>query len=53
MIDQFNQYVQNALNEGRFKFTKRKALVKIDSDPLQVVDASYMDPVGVNMVEIT
>ncbi|XP_050890232.1 uncharacterized protein LOC127095602 [Lathyrus oleraceus] len=42
--------VQNALNEGRLKFAKGKALMKIDSDPLQVVDASYVEPAVVNMV---
>lgn len=49
----FKDLLQNALNEGRIKFSKGKAPVKIDSDPLQVVDASYVEPVVVNMVEIT
>lgn len=27
--------------------------MKIDSDLLQVIDANYMEPVAINMVEIT
>lgn len=49
----FRDLVQNALNEGILKFTKGKAPTKIDCDPLQVVDASYVELAVVNMVEIT
>lgn len=49
----FMDLVQNALNEGRLKFAKGKPPMKIDSDPLQIEDASYVEPVAINMVKIT
>ncbi|MCH81893.1 hypothetical protein A2U01_0002687, partial [Trifolium medium] len=37
--------VQKALNEGRLKFDeKAKPQMKVDSDPLQVAEASYVEP---------
>ncbi|XP_050878718.1 uncharacterized protein LOC127082522 [Lathyrus oleraceus] len=48
----FMDLVHNALNEGRQKFPKGKAPMKINSYPFQVVDVSYVEPAVVNMVEI-
>lgn len=45
--------MHNAFNEGRLKFAKGKTPMKIDSDPLHVVDVSYVELAAVNMVEIT
>ncbi|MCI96985.1 myb-related transcription factor, partial [Trifolium medium] len=37
--------VQKGLNEGRLKFDeKSKPQMKIDSDPLEVAEASYVEP---------
>ncbi|XP_050890751.1 uncharacterized protein LOC127096187 [Lathyrus oleraceus] len=49
----FKDLVQTTLNEGGLKFSKGRAPMKIDSDPLQVRDASYVEPITINMVEIT
>lgn len=49
----FRDLVQNTLNEGRLKFAKGNPPMKIDSDPLQVEDASYVEPIAIYMVEIT
>ena len=46
--------VQNALNDERLKFAgKNKVPMKIDSDPLQAEEACYVEPVEINMGEIT
>lgn len=38
---------------GRLKFgDKTKSQMNIDSDPLQVADAHYLEPFVVNMVEV-
>ena len=54
----FRDLVQSAIQDGRLKFgVKSKTQMKIDSDPLQIVDAHYAEPTGfdgtVNMVEVT
>ena len=54
----FRDLVQGAIQDGRLKFgEKPKAQMKIDSDPLQMVDAHYAEPTDfdgtVNMVEVT
>ncbi|XP_050895910.1 uncharacterized protein LOC127102601 [Lathyrus oleraceus] len=43
--------VQKAIQEGRLKFTGRK--MKIDVDPLHQEEALFVEPVEINMVEIT
>ncbi|XP_050890408.1 uncharacterized protein LOC127095817 [Lathyrus oleraceus] len=46
--------VQNDIQEGRLKFgDKPRSQIKIDSNPLQMADARYMEPEGVTMVEVT
>ncbi|XP_050909426.1 uncharacterized protein LOC127123231 [Lathyrus oleraceus] len=48
----FRDLVQNAIQEGRLKFgDKTRSQMKIDFDPLQVVDAHYTEPEEVNLVE--
>ncbi|XP_050897014.1 uncharacterized protein LOC127103814 [Lathyrus oleraceus] len=49
----FRDLIQNVLNEGRLKFSKGKSPMKIDSHPLQVDDASYVEPIAINIVKIT
>lgn len=49
----FRDLVQNSLNEGRLMFAKGTPPMKIDFDPLDVEDASYVEPVANNMVKIT
>ncbi|XP_045831224.1 uncharacterized protein LOC123922561 [Trifolium pratense] len=42
----FRDLVQKALKDGRLKFgEKSKQQMKIDEDPLQISDASYVEPV--------
>ncbi|MCI81113.1 myb-related transcription factor, partial [Trifolium medium] len=44
--------VQKAINEGCLKFDeKSKPQMKIDSDPLQVTEASYIEPFECLVVE--
>jgi hypothetical protein len=44
--------VQNAIRDGRLKFgDKPKQQMKIDSNPMQAVEAHYAEPSVVNMVE--
>lgn len=49
----FRDLVQSAWNDGRLKFAKGKAPMKIDFDPLQAREANYIEPLEVNIVEIT
>ncbi|XP_050919016.1 uncharacterized protein LOC127136513 [Lathyrus oleraceus] len=50
----FRDLVYNAIQEGRLKFgDKPLSHMKIDSDPLQVVDAQYTEPEEVNLVKVT
>lgn len=48
----FRDLIHNTLNEGRLKFVKGKPHMKINYDPLQVKDASCVEPVAINMVKI-
>jgi hypothetical protein len=50
----FRDLVQNVIQEGRLKFgDKPRSHMKIDYNPLQMVDAHYTEPKEVNMVEVT
>jgi hypothetical protein len=45
--------VQKALNDGKLKFgDKTKPPMQIDEDPLQVLDASYVELVDCMMVDV-
>lgn len=49
----FRDLVQNAIQEGRLKFgDKTQSQMKIDSDPLQIVEAHYTKPEEVNFIEV-
>ena len=47
----FRDLVQKSLEEGKLKFAARK--MKIDTGPLRQEEALFLDPVEINMVEIT
>ncbi|CAJ2646962.1 unnamed protein product [Trifolium pratense] len=48
----FRDLFQKALKEGRLKFgEKSKQQMKIDEDPLQISDASYVEPVECLMID--
>ncbi|XP_045797576.1 uncharacterized protein LOC123891716 [Trifolium pratense] len=48
----FRDLVQKALKDGRLKFgEKSKHQMKIDEDPLQISDASYVEPVECLMID--
>jgi hypothetical protein len=48
----FRDLVQNAIRDGRLKFgDKPKQQMKIDSNPMQAVEAHYAEPSVINMVE--
>jgi hypothetical protein len=47
----FRDLVQKAIQEGRLKFAGRR--MKIDVDPLHQEEALFVEPVEINMVEIT
>ncbi|PNX91295.1 hypothetical protein L195_g047425 [Trifolium pratense] len=48
----FRDLVQKALKDGRLKFgDKSKQQMKIDEDPLQISDASYVEPIECLMVD--
>jgi hypothetical protein len=45
--------VQKTLNDGKLKFgDKTKPPMQIDEDPLQVLDASYVELVDCMMVDV-
>lgn len=47
----FMDLVHDALEEGRLKFVdKPKRPMKIDSDPLQVEEENFLEPVEIMMV---
>lgn len=49
----FRDLVQNKIKKGRIKFgDKSKTQMKIDIDPLQVVEAHYVEPSSSNMVAV-
>lgn len=46
--------MQGALDSGRLKYDeKAKSQMKIDSDPLQVAEANYVEPFYIGMVDIS
>ncbi|XP_058764414.1 uncharacterized protein LOC131637862 [Vicia villosa] len=47
----FRNRVQKSIQEGRLKFVGRK--MKINADPLHQEEALFVDPIEINMVEIT
>lgn len=50
----FRDLVQNAIKEGTLKFRdKTKSQIKVDSYPLQVEVAHYVEPFFINMVEVS
>lgn len=49
----FRDRVQNAIQEGRLKFgDKPRSQIKIDSDPLQIVEDHYIAREEVNFIEV-
>lgn len=49
----FRDLVQKALNDGRLQFgEKPKSSMKVDSDPIQMDEAYYAEPIGTLMVEV-
>lgn len=49
----FKDLIQKAITKGRLKFgDKLEVQIKIDVDPLQVVEANYVEPFDINMVEV-
>ncbi|XP_050915883.1 uncharacterized protein LOC127130976 [Lathyrus oleraceus] len=49
----FRDLIQNAIRDGRLKFAdKGKNQMKVDTDPLNVVETNYVEPVEFNMVDV-
>lgn len=49
----FRDLMQNAIQEGRLNFgDKPRSQMKIDFDPLQIVEAHYTEPEKVNFIEV-
>ncbi|XP_050890946.1 uncharacterized protein LOC127096419 [Lathyrus oleraceus] len=49
----FRDLIQNAIKDGRLKFADRgKNQMKVDADPLNVVDTNYAEPVEINMIDM-
>ena len=50
----FRDLIQNAIKDGRLKFgEKAKSQMKIDTDPLNVAETNYAEPLYINMVEMS
>ncbi|XP_050897837.1 uncharacterized protein LOC127104713 [Lathyrus oleraceus] len=50
----FRDLVQSAIRDGRLQFEdKLKTPIRIDVEPLQIVDAHYIEPSMINMVKIS
>src|SRR4051812_40301704 len=48
----FRDLIQNALNDGRLKFAdKTKIQMRVDTNPLNIADASFCEVEDINMVE--
>ncbi|XP_058769021.1 uncharacterized protein LOC131642871 [Vicia villosa] len=46
--------IQNAIRDGRLKFVdKGKNNMKVDADPLNVADTNHVEPVDINMVDVS
>ncbi|XP_050900808.1 uncharacterized protein LOC127107558 [Lathyrus oleraceus] len=49
----FKDLIQNAIKDGRLKFADRgRNQMKVDADPLNIVDTNYAEPVEINMIDI-
>ncbi|XP_050875960.1 uncharacterized protein LOC127079622 [Lathyrus oleraceus] len=45
--------IQNAIRDGRLKFAnKGKNQMKVDTDPLNIAETNYVEPVEINMVDV-
>src|SRR3954464_1024426 len=50
----FRDLIQNALNDGRLKFAdKTKSHMRVDTNPLNIADASLCEVEDINMVEVS
>lgn len=49
----FRDLIQKALKDGKLQFgEKSKSSMKVDSDPMQIEDAHYAEPMEIRMVEV-
>ncbi|XP_050878292.1 uncharacterized protein LOC127082107 [Lathyrus oleraceus] len=49
----FRDLIQNAIRDGRLKFVdKGKNQMKVDTDPINVAETNYAEPVEINMVDV-
>ncbi|XP_050919775.1 uncharacterized protein LOC127137347 [Lathyrus oleraceus] len=49
----FRDLIQNAIRDGRLKFAdKGKNQMKVDTDPLNIAETNYAEPVEINMVDV-
>ncbi|XP_050897532.1 uncharacterized protein LOC127104388 [Lathyrus oleraceus] len=49
----FRDLIQNAIKDGRLKFVDRgRNQMKVDDDPLNIVDTNYVEPVEINMIDM-
>ncbi|XP_050908897.1 uncharacterized protein LOC127122637 [Lathyrus oleraceus] len=49
----FRDLIQNAIRDGRLKFAdKGKNQMKVDTDPLNIAETNYVEPVEVNMIDV-
>ncbi|XP_050887592.1 uncharacterized protein LOC127092745 [Lathyrus oleraceus] len=45
--------IQNAIKDGRLKFADRgRNQMKVDTDPLNIADTNYAEPVEINMIDM-
>src|SRR3954462_9624040 len=50
----FRDLIQNAIKDGRLKFAdKTKSHMRVDTNPLNIADASLCEPWDINMVEVS
>src|SRR3954470_17032800 len=50
----FRDLIQNAINDGRLKFAdKTKSHMRVDTNPLNIADASLCEVEDINMVEVS
>lgn len=49
----FMDLIQNTIKEGHLRFDKNnKNQMKVDVEPLPIVDTNYVEPANINMVEV-
>ncbi|KAI5397268.1 hypothetical protein KIW84_063187 [Lathyrus oleraceus] len=49
----FENFRHNAIRDGRLKFAdKGKNQMKVDTDPLNIADTNYVEPVEINMFDL-